>query len=330
MAYKVKIYSFTKTGELLADKICGIENNIFRCEKLLFEKEENNRITEELFYKNDAHVFIGATGIAVRKIAPFVADKKTDPAVIAIDEKGEFIIPILSGHMGGANELAKLIADNLNGTPVITTATDVNNINAIDKIVSERRLTMLPSNAANVINPKLLKGEKIKVFIDRDIEVVKDTFGIYELSSEANCDVIIKNITKYIIGVGCRKNTDISVFENVLNSTLNKNGISHNEIDRIVSIELKSEEKAILSYADKYKIMFETYSKDELNSVCGEFDESDFVKEVTGVSNVSERACVYAGNMLGRGEYVLKRKAIDGITISIYKVTKRIDLNGKA
>lgn len=330
MAYRVNIYSFTDAGHTLSDRILKINEKVFRGEKLILEKEENNTINEEIFKYYSAHVFIGAVGIAVRKIAPYISDKKTDSAVIVIDEKGQFVIPVLSGHMGGANDLACLIAKELNAAAVLTTATDVNGYNAIDTIASRHRLTMEPEDAAKTVNSMLLKGEKIKVKIGEDIDTTEDTTGIYEITDCENCDVVITNKSKYIIGIGCRKNTDCDVFEKTLDEVLNENNIAHSNVDRIASIDLKENEEAIVEYVSKNKIMFETYTADELNSVTGDFDESEFVKEITGVSNVSERACVYAGNMLGRGKFILKRKAVNGITVSIYKVVKRINLNGKA
>ena len=88
--------------------------------------------TADMFDEKDALLFIGASGIAVRSIAPFVADKRKDPAVVVMDEKGQFVISLLSGHLGGANELTGKIANLTGAIPVITTATDVNGRFAVD------------------------------------------------------------------------------------------------------------------------------------------------------------------------------------------------------
>lgn len=329
MAYKVKVYAFSNTGRETAKKIAEIKTDVFRGEKLVFEESYNSIIDENRFKDARAHIFVGAIGIAVRKIAPYIKDKKTDPAVIVVDEKGQFVIPVLSGHIGGANRLSTIVANELNATAVITTATDVNGYNAIDLLAADNRLSFIYSCNQNV-NDRILKHEKIKVFIDKDIDVIKDNHGIYEISDLSDCDVHIINDRKYIIGTGCKKNTDKDIFEQTLDSILNEYGISHSEIDRICSIDKKENEEAIVKYANKNNIMYETYSSLELESVKGDFDKSDFVKEITGVSNVSERACAYALNLLGRGEFIVKRKVVNSITVSIMKVTKRIDLNGKS
>lgn len=322
------MYSFSEKGSMLADKICGLSFDVFRCEKLILEKADNTEITKEIFNSKSGHIFIGAAGIAVRKIAPFVCSKTSDPAVLVIDEKGENIIPILSGHIGGANSLATTIAKKMNAKAVITTATDVNGLTAIDQLASEGRLKICDKKSIQIANSKLLNGETVKVYVDDDIDVACDDSSLYKLSDKLTADVIVESPLKYVIGVGCKKATDSEVFNAFLDRTLNELNINHYEIDRIASIDLKASEDAILKYCDRNRIMFETYSKDELNSVDGDFDESSFVKEITGVSNVSERAAAFGASLSGTGDFILKRKAENGMTVSVIKVKKRINLNG--
>lgn len=122
--------------------------------------------TGSMFGQNRALVFIGAAGIAVRAIAPFVRDKMTDPPVVAADEAGHFCIPLLSGHVGGANELAETMADWLQGIPVITTATDVNGIFAVDVFAARRGLCITDRKEAKEISAWLLDGGKVGFFCD--------------------------------------------------------------------------------------------------------------------------------------------------------------------
>lgn len=330
MAYRVGVYSFSERGRDLANKICRISCDTFRCEKLIVQLSETTEITEEIFNSKSAHVFIGASGIAVRKIAPFINSKLSDPAVLVIDENGQYVIPVLSGHIGGANSLARIIAEFLNAKAVITTATDVNGIKAVDCIAAESRLKISDKMSIRHANSKLLKGDVVNVYADDDVEIICNDSEHYRLSSIEDADIIIDSSEKYIIGVGCRKSIGEKVFSEVLNNTLNEFKIEYSEIDRIASIDIKADEKAIINYCKKYNIMFETYSKDELGSVQGDFDESDFVKEITGVSNVSERAAYYGKNLCGSGDFILKRKSEDGVTISIVKVRKRLNLNGNS
>ena len=122
--------------------------------------------TGSMFEEKRALVFIGAAGIAVRAIAPFVRDKMTDPPVVAADEAGHFCIPLLSGHVGGANELAERMADWLQGIPVITTATDVNGVFAVDVFAVRSGLCITDRKEAKEISAWLLDGGKVGFFCD--------------------------------------------------------------------------------------------------------------------------------------------------------------------
>ena len=122
--------------------------------------------TAQQFPKSDCLVFIGACGIAVRAIAPFVADKLHDPAVVVIDEKGRFCIPLLSGHVGRANELAGYFAKILGALPIITTATDLNGLFAVDVFAQKNELVLTDRAKAKAISAALLSGQKAALFSD--------------------------------------------------------------------------------------------------------------------------------------------------------------------
>lgn len=330
MAYRVRVYSFSEGGRSVAEKILSIDIDVFRCEKITFEMSDKSTLSEEDFFEFNAHVFVGALGITVRKVSAFVKNKTTDPAVITVDEKAKNVIPVLSGHIGGANQLAEAIAKHLGAEAIITTGTDVNGYRAIDLIAAEARAKIADKDTIVSANKKLLMSEKVRVYVDNRIEVTDISKDIYELTEKDKADVCVVPGGIYVIGVGCRKNTDPLAFKETLNRLLSEYKINHEDIDRIASIDLKADEKAIVEYCKEYGTMFETYSANELLTVDGEFDESDFVKEVTGVSNVSERAAVYGAGLMGDTEFILKRRVENSITVSIVKVRKRIRLNGKA
>lgn len=138
-------------------------------EGIRFRDQSLSQWTEDMFRQKRAMVFIGAAGIAVRAVAPFVCDKMTDPPVVAVDEGGQFCIPLLSGHVGGANELAVKMAAWLKGTAVITTATDVNGVFAVDVFASRNRLTIRDREEAKRISACLLEGETVGFFLDREL-----------------------------------------------------------------------------------------------------------------------------------------------------------------
>jgi len=142
--------------------------------------------TGSMFEEKRALVFIGAAGIAVRAIAPFVRDKMTDPPVVAVDEAGHFCIPLLSGHVGGANELAERMADWLQGIPVITTATDVNGVFAVDVFAVRSGLCITDRKEAKEISAWLLDGGKVGFFCDPECRGAERASGSGPLKNRSS------------------------------------------------------------------------------------------------------------------------------------------------
>ena len=156
----IHIISFTDKGQRLAEKIADIlEGQAVRCgaEHPLSEWTRNS------FSKGNALIYVGAAGIAVRAIAPFVRDKAVDPAVIVVDETGKFVIPILSGHLGGANMLASRLADEIGAEAVITTATDRNNVFSVDDWARAQRMRVENVPLIKKISACILSGGTIRV-----------------------------------------------------------------------------------------------------------------------------------------------------------------------
>ena len=128
------------------------------------------QVVKEAFQEKEAILFVGAAGIAVRLIAPWVQDKLKDPAVLVIDEQGRYAIPILSGHVGGCNELAEAAAQILGAEPVITTATDLRQAFAVDVFAAENELVISDRELAKQISAAELRGEKIGFFSDYPVD----------------------------------------------------------------------------------------------------------------------------------------------------------------
>ncbi len=341
MCYKVAVYSFTAKGQELAKTIATFE---FYFRGLPVKYDINDRFKDSDFEENDALIFIGALGIAVRKIAHCVKSKLTDPAVIVIDEHARNVISVLSGHIGGANELTRLFAEKLSASAVITTATDISRLPAIDEIAANNMFTCCSSDGIVKVNSRILEGECISVCVDETVEIVNinEHFRLvsYDKDKARNADIIISSdkddiercdlhiLNKcYVLGVGCRKNIDDSLFEKTVFEALN-GVVDLSDILSIASIDLKKDEKAITSFSEKYNIPFVTYSADELSRLDGDFEESDFVLKTTGVSNVSERAAAFDESNVMKGSFIIKQIKKDGITLSLYRRTRRFDFNG--
>ena len=331
---KVSIIAFTDNGMEIANKLSFSlskdhlrDVRFARCGKIAL-----SAWTEEHFSQSDALIFIGAIGIALRAIAPYIKTKTKDPAVVVVDELGQFSIPVLSGHIGGANELALQVSEILDAIPVITTATDINNVFAIDTWAKSQGLKIFNPECIKLVSSKLLKGEDIHIKTEYPIKgnVPKNVYLNDLNGSESDYDVIIshndyeneyKKDVLFLIpqiitaGIGCRKDISFEIIErNVLNA-LEKEKCHILALNSIASIDKKANEKGILEFAKKYDLPFNTHSAKELNSLEGDFTKSEFVKRVVQVDNVCERSAIIESK--GR---LIRRKDTgegDGVTIAL-------------
>ena len=344
---KIFLISFTDNGQALAEKItCGLnqkemEAQAFRCGNPL----SLSAFASQGFRKADALIFVGAMGIAVRAIAPHVVSKVKDPAVVVIDEKGNNAISVLSGHLGGGNELTQLVAEITGANPVITTATDVQGVFAIDLWTKKNNCKILRSDRIKVISAALLSGEKVDFVSDYEIsgqvpknvelrvlrgqkeDKVENAQGEASFDERPNVLVSIdktkiENANKKCLvavpqiaylGVGCRKGTTEHAIEECFEEFMSKSEISADAICLVCSIDLKKDEEGLISFCKKHELELKTFSAEKLSSIEGEFSSSDFVQKITGVDNVCERSAV-----CGSGGVIVNRKmAKNGVTMAI-------------
>lgn len=332
----ISIISFTLKGGNLNKRIneflSSKQNNVTSFTTKSLYKELNidqittfKEWTEEAFNKNDALIFIGASGIAVRAIAPYIKSKDVDPAVIVIDEEGNFVIPVLSGHIGGANDLAKEICDYTMSIPVITTATDINGKFAVDNFAVKNKLIIKDINKIKVISSNILKGNKVSLLCDGHIE--GNVPSELSLSSEGDVGIVISAMDKdcfkeriklipksLVLGIGCKKNTPMENIEELVLEVLQHNNIFMESIKMVASIDLKKHEEGLINFCNKYNKEFKVFSASELEKAKGEFTSSTFVKSITGVNNVCERAAVVASK---QGNLIIKKTSKNGVTVAI-------------
>lgn len=323
------------------------------------------------FTKGKGFVFVGAAGIAVRTIAPYLVSKTEDPPVVVVDELGKYVISLLSGHLGGANDLAQSIAHMLHAVPVITTATDLNEQFAVDIFAKKNDLIISNMTTAKEISAEVLHGGTIGLSSELPVfgeypacfaeeyeeitEKVNDeiTEKVNDKINEKVSDDLTKKVNEvgnkkanelgiYIgiltdkkpfpktlhliphivtVGIGCKRGTPLDVIEERIAEVLEKEAIAFDAIEQIVSIDIKKEEQGLLEYVDKYQLPFQTFSKEELLSVEGNFSHSDFVESVAGVGNVCERAAIFATN----GKLFHKKDAKNGVTIALAMKDRRIN-----
>lgn len=357
--YKISIISFTKYGAQLSLEIKEIFRNInnnsyykYTCSVTAYSGKKGfssqyikniscplTEWTKIHFNTDDIIIFIGACGIAVRSIAPYLQSKCTDPAVIVIDDMGTNVISLLSGHLGKANEWTRLIAGALNANPVITTSSDIHNKIPIDVFAAKNNFYIDNMYTAKETEAALLEGKPAVIFSDvpvkgkipenlymynftgntaetRDIKyfIVISPFLEYKnMEFYTNENKILHIIPKVItLGIGCRKSKTYDEINDFIKKTMETAGISEHAVSDIATIDLKKNEKGILEYAEAASVPLKFYSAEELNKIEGNFTGSDFVKSITGTDNVCERAALAQG---GR-ELVLKKQAGNGITVA--------------
>lgn len=288
--------------------------------------------TGEQFAKSDALIFVGACGIAVRAISPYVEDKRTDPAVLVVDERGSFIIPILSGHIGGANELASLAAERTKATAVITTATDINSKFSVDMFAKNHGLLISDMQAAKAVSADILAGEPVGLFSDFAIsgripkELLSNTMcrhniwiTISKKGKRAEMDLrMLRLIPRCVsIGLGCRRGTPVEKLKEVLAEAMEKNHLDEKSVCALSSIDIKKEEAGLVGLAQSMKAPFLTYPKEELEAVPGAFSDSQVVRQTVGIGNVCERAAMAACLEVSRNSHLLFSKwARDGVTVA--------------
>lgn len=288
----------------------------------------------------DAIVFLCAAGIAVRAIAPCIRHKSKDPAVLVIDETGKFCISLLSGHAGGANELAERIGKLIGALPVITTATDRENKFAVDDFARKNELILTDWKLAKRISAAILEGERIGIRSDilvkgilpkelywkepgekADGEAERKTCGkeleIYisyrQSENPVSADTLPLIPRLIAVGIGCRKGTPEEKIAKAVAQCLNEERIRPEAVFAAASIDLKREEEGILSYCNRNRLPFLTYSSDTLRQVSGEFTDSSFVEQITGVSNVCERSAVAASG----GSLICRKRIYEGVTVAL-------------
>lgn len=319
----VTIFSFTQNGHQLARKIGSYESQWEH--RWEFKNEKLKGQVEEAFQNSACLIFVGAVGIATRAIAPFIKSKDVDPAVLVVDELGTYVIPILSGHLGGANLYAKELADKIGALPVITTATDLNQVVAVDNWAKKEGLLIRNVDYIKYVSSSLLKGKKVgyesEILLEFPTEYIdKKNTEVGILVADEFRQVFTHTLwltpKPYILGIGCRKDIEFHKLEQTIIQYLIEQNIDLSLICGMASIDLKAKEKAILQMSCTYKIPFYTYSTEQLSQIPGTFTPSKFVKSVTGVDNVCERSAMALSH---DGILIKKKVALDGITIAVAK-----------
>jgi len=335
---KLDIIAFTSRGAVLAEKLLQLHPSSSAtvpnkyCTGKLQPLDTIQDWTRSHFQTGRTLVFIGAVGIAVRAIAPLLKNKATDAAVICIDENGESIIPVICGHIGGANQTARNLAGDLGGRVIITTATDLNNLFAIDEWAARNNCAITDPSAIKHISAALLDKKEVGFRSDFPIIGELPPSIADNPSAEYGIEIALKSTTPFpvtlqivpriiVAGIGCRRGVPYELLEKKLLKTLEQYDIPVDAVGLIATIDLKSNESGLLALQDKLNVGLVDFSAEELMRAQGEFEHSEIVLRITGTDNVCQRAVVCSGAKLFTGKI-----AEDGMSVALGILDWAVDL----
>lgn len=324
---KTAVLCFSPQGAALAKE--------YFTEADLFGKDFRRPAKKEdfgsIFSGYDRIVFIGAAGIAVRYMAPFVEDKRKDPAVVVIDPMGRYVIPILSGHLGGGNCYAVELAKAMGAEAVLTTASDSLGFEAIDVFAQKENYAFEDMVAMKEVAAAMVAGREIPWYSEEDvlpsythikrvpsIEAADVKEGVVVTTKDVEIKRGLQLVPRRIhLGIGSKKNTDPEALVALIKKTLKTYAIHPMALSAIHTIDIKKEEAAILYAAKQLNLPLKIYTAEELSKNDDRCSGSDFVKATVGVSSVS---CTSA--FMGGEEMIAEKIAEAGLTLSITKETR--------
>ena len=318
------IIAFTQRGMDTGERLRkGLEEKGICCTLCRGGKENPlHQWTKEHFADCGLLVYVGAAGIAVRAVAPFVQDKTRDPAVLCCDEGGRYAIPLLSGHIGGCNRIALWAGEILGAQPILTTATDGRGLFAVDTWATRQGLSILNPKAIKTVSSRLLDGKEVILWSDFPWKgnlpqgVVQGEKGPCHIRITCQKgdwgEALVLCPPLMTAGIGCRKGTAEENIHKAVDNALGQAGLYPQSLQKVASIDLKKEEPGLVAFCQSRGVPFVTYSSEELAALEGDFTPSAFVQKVTGVNNVCERAALMEG-----GRLILHKQAGEGVTVAL-------------
>lgn len=345
------IFCLTKQGYRLGQKIKNTLvkdndevdlyalNRDYASEKECIKFDSLTELIKTAFPNYSRIIFIMALGIVVRVIAEHIKDKTTDPAVVVVDEAGNNVISILSGHLGGANSLSRYVAAAINARPIITTATDVRGLPAVDEMAREFNLAIESLEAVRRFNGAIVNGEKVHIYFSKtasrdNCTNVKffDTQDFYNAQNLAEYNVVVTNkllnptpgTTMFlrprnlVVGMGCRSGTPEDKILAVIRKALEECQRSALSVRALATIDRKKNEPGLVKAAETFKIPVISFSAAEINafmqSTTINISSSEFVQKIMGVPAVCEPAALMAAR---KGELILPKQNSQGVTIAL-------------
>ncbi|RKO67130.1 cobalt-precorrin 5A hydrolase [Desulfofundulus salinus] len=344
----IAVFAITKNGIDLAAKVsrhlqqAGHQVRMFRPARFPGKGEPFtgpvSRVVAEEFYRCQGLVFIMALGIVVRLLAPLVRDKRSDPAVVVMDERGQFVISTLSGHLGGANELAQQLAGALQAVPVITTATDVHGLPAVDVLARKYDLSMEPFTAVKQVNAALVNGETVTLCSEpllpltqtpglrlipwEDLPATRPqgwlvviTNRVLSLPHEKTLFLRPRNL---VAGMGCRREAAPERVRQALFHALELARRSPASLRALATVDLRAQERGLQLVAREMDIPLFSFTREQIRSIFTQkpsLHYSSFVQEKIGVGGVCEPVALLAA--APQAKLILPKTSWEGVTVAL-------------
>lgn len=343
------IWAITANGVRIGRRLQpGLRPNTLFCPAKFSREDIDHRTFDNLrgaieqhYHRYGAHIFIMAAGIVVRLIAPYLDHKYTDPAVVVMDEKGRYAVSLVSGHVGGANALTRHIAAVTGAIPVITTATDVNRLPAIDLLAQQQRLLIENPPAVAGVNMAIIHGDPVYLYDPHGCisRAAAQSIGAVDVSrrplsrltGDSSPDapagvyidyrvvalpekILVLRPRLLTVGIGCNRGTSSMEIKATLAEVFNREGLSLNAIAGLASIDVKSDEPGLGRLAGDMGIGIEFFSKNDLAEVEGIVNPSKIVKKHVGVNSVCEAAAIRSAR---NGELIVPKQRTPNVTVAV-------------
>lgn len=288
-------------------------------------------LTADLFARYDSLIWIMATGIVVRSIAPLLQHKASDPAVLVLDEGGQFVISLLSGHLGRANDDARLVAGLFGATPVITTASDAGGSLAVDTLAMALDCVIDDLTAAKSVTAEIVNGGLVGLLTPwpvnmplpdnvRQIAPDDDAEGYTGLIviSETRPDSPHTNLCwliprRVVAGVGCRRGTACADIMTAVGAALDAAGVDRCALRSLASVDVKADETGLIAAATELGVPLNIVSREQIAQLETAYSTSEFVKQTIGVAGVCEPAALITSG----GPLIMPKRSGNGITVAL-------------
>ncbi len=336
--------------EILDKKISGFEITVFTMKKYEVENTEQiENFTQELeenFSLFDGHIFIMASGIVVRKISKLLKGKDIDPAVLLIDEGKHFVISLLSGHLGGANQLTYKISSALNLVPVITTSSDITGKIAVDTIAQKLNAELEDLKSAKDVTSLIVDGKKVDILLPANVKFKnfkgatassglspftvglhptpqntekillennkenKNIDGAIIVSNRKNVEITRIFPKNLILGIGCKRDTKKEDILFAIEDVLDNHNLSFNSVKHFATVDLKADEVGLIEAAKELNRELKIIYRDQIIKIENFYEGSDFVKKNIGVRAVSEPVAILSSEQYCKETNILEREDV--------------------